>query len=44
MESDATCSLSMVDKWIERVAGKRSHIAPDEIPWQAIRTMLTEST
>ena len=43
--ADAECGLAVVDAWCARAAGSRSHVDPDkEIPWQAVRAVLAEST
>lgn len=33
----------MIDTWIESVAAGRSNIAPQNIPWDMIRTLVTET-
>lgn len=42
-EADAACSLDVVDQWLDEVAGSRAHINPEDIPWQALRTLLSQS-
>ncbi len=33
----------MIDTWIETVAGNRTNIAPQNIPWEMIRYLVTET-
>jgi len=42
-EADAACSLDVIDQWLDDVAGSRAHINPEDIPWQALRTLLSQS-
>jgi dynein heavy chain 1 len=42
-ETDAICSLNILDHWYDKVAGVRQNISPDEIPCEAIQTMLSQS-
>lgn len=42
-ESDAACSLDVIDQWVDIVAGPRAHLSPEELPWQALRTLLSQS-
>lgn len=42
-EADAACAAECIDEWIDKAAGARSHISPDEIPWSALRTSLSQS-
>lgn len=37
------CSAFIVDTWLEGVAGNRSNIAPQKIPWDMIRYLVTET-
>ncbi|CBX94114.1 similar to cytoplasmic dynein 1 heavy chain 1 [Plenodomus lingam JN3] len=41
-DSDYECAAFIIDVWVERVAGGRSNIAPSKIPWEMIRTLITE--
>ncbi|CAK7266377.1 dynein heavy chain [Sporothrix epigloea] len=41
-DSDYECSAFVVDTWIEAVAGSRSNIAPQNIPWDMICYLVTE--
>ena len=34
----------MLDHWLESVAGNRTQVAPEQIPWAALRVMLSQST
>lgn len=42
-EADAVCTIDVVDQWIDDIAGSRAHINPEDIPWQALRTLLSQS-
>ena len=42
-ESDAACALDVIDQWVDGVAGPRAHVSPEELPWQALRTLLSQS-
>ncbi|KAJ2708294.1 dynein heavy chain, partial [Coemansia spiralis] len=42
-DADFTCALATVDAWVTRAAQGRANIAPERIPWDAIRTLLVES-
>ncbi|ODA76229.1 hypothetical protein RJ55_08074 [Drechmeria coniospora] len=42
-DSDYECSAFIVDTWLEGVAGNRSNIAPQNIPWDMIRYLVTET-
>lgn len=37
------CSAFIVDTWIEGVAGNRTNIAPQNIPWDMLRYLVTET-
>ncbi|KAI9501195.1 dynein heavy chain [Coemansia spiralis] len=42
-EADFACALATVDCWIDRAAQGKGNVDPARIPWDAIRTLLTES-
>ncbi|CAH0489695.1 unnamed protein product [Peronospora farinosa] len=42
-QSDFRGACDVIDRWMDSVAGGRAHVAPDNIPWTAIRTTLKES-
>ncbi|ERT02584.1 dynein heavy chain, cytoplasmic [Sporothrix schenckii ATCC 58251] len=42
-DSDYECSAFVVDTWLETVAGNRSNIAPQNIPWDMIRYLVRET-
>ncbi|KAG9253399.1 dynein heavy chain, N-terminal region 1-domain-containing protein [Emericellopsis atlantica] len=42
-DSDYECSAFIVDVWLDSVAGNRSNIAPQNIPWEMIRYLVTET-
>lgn len=37
------CSTFIVDTWIDGVAGNRTNIAPQNIPWEMVRYLVTET-
>lgn len=37
------CSAFIIDTWIENAAGNRTNIAPQSIPWEMIRYLVTET-
>eukprot|EP00945_MAST-04E_sp_MAST-4E-sp1_P001635 g1635.t1 len=41
--SDQVCGMKAIDEWIDRTANGRVHVAPEEIPWDALRTVLGQS-
>ncbi|KEY71002.1 hypothetical protein S7711_00838 [Stachybotrys chartarum IBT 7711] len=42
-DSDYECSAFIVDRWIDGAAGNRTNIAPQNIPWEMIRYLVTET-
>lgn len=42
MSSQYECCSFIIDTWIDTVAQGRSNIAPTKIPWEMIRTLITE--
>ncbi|CAH0480997.1 unnamed protein product [Peronospora belbahrii] len=42
-QSDFRGACDVIDRWVDSVAGNRVHVAPDNIPWTAIRITLKES-
>jgi len=42
-EADAFCALDSIDDWVKSVTGTKAHIDPANIPWTALRTLLSES-
>lgn len=40
---DAQCALNMIDEWVDLAAGTKAHIAPEKLPWNAIRKLLLET-
>lgn len=42
-ESDQTCSLRCIDEWLDSVGKDRTNIDPDKIPWDALRTLISQS-
>lgn len=41
--SQYECSAFIIDTWVEAVALERSNIAPQKLPWDMIRTLITET-
>ncbi|KAG0202060.1 hypothetical protein BGX28_005310, partial [Mortierella sp. GBA30] len=42
-DSDQDCALSTIDNWLDTVGAGRANVSPDRIPWDAIRTLLSQS-
>ncbi|KAK4989517.1 dynein heavy chain [Elasticomyces elasticus] len=42
-DSDYACSVFVIDTWIDFVAKGRSNVAPNSIPWDMIRVLVTET-
>ncbi|KAL1976030.1 hypothetical protein VTN31DRAFT_4422 [Thermomyces dupontii] len=42
-DSDYECAAFIIDSWIHQVAQGRSNIAPQKLPWDMIRTLVTET-
>ncbi|CAG8454634.1 4044_t:CDS:10, partial [Ambispora gerdemannii] len=42
-DSDQDFSINTIDAWIDSVAQGRANIAPEKIPWDALRTLITTS-
>jgi dynein heavy chain 1 len=42
-EADAACALDVIDQWIDEVSNGRAHVNPIDLPWQALRTLLSQS-
>ncbi|KAF9889413.1 hypothetical protein FE257_007314 [Aspergillus nanangensis] len=41
-DSDYECSAFIIDHWVDTVAQGRSNVAPQKLPWDMIRTLVTE--
>ncbi|EAU37053.1 dynein heavy chain [Aspergillus terreus NIH2624] len=41
-DSDYECSAYIIDHWVDTVAQGRSNVAPQKLPWDMIRTLVTE--
>lgn len=37
------CVLNMIDEWIDSMGQGREAIDPDKIPWDALRTLISQS-
>jgi dynein heavy chain 1, cytosolic len=42
-ESDQRCTLDCIDEWIDSLGTNRSNIDPEKIPWDAIKTLISQS-
>lgn len=42
-EGDQQCAAAAVDSWLTTAAAGREHVAPESIPWPALRRLLTVS-
>jgi dynein heavy chain 1 len=42
-DSDYECSAFIIDTWVETVALGRTNVAPANLPWDIIRTLITET-
>ncbi|KAL3439245.1 dynein heavy chain, cytoplasmic [Aspergillus tetrazonus] len=41
-DSDYECSANIIDHWVDVVAQGRSNVAPQKLPWDMIRSLITE--
>lgn len=42
-DADVSCSLDVIDQWVDEVAQGRAHVDPQQLPWQALQVLLAES-
>ncbi|KAI9876759.1 MAG: Dynein heavy chain, cytoplasmic, partial [Pleopsidium flavum] len=42
-DSDYECSAFIIDTWVDSVASARSNVSPNKLPWEMIRTLITET-
>ncbi|KAJ1982313.1 dynein heavy chain [Dimargaris xerosporica] len=42
-DADQNCGLATIDIWLDSVSQGRANVAPDKIPWDAIKSLLIES-
>lgn len=42
-EADAQCALNVIDQWVDSVAHNKAHIDPENLPWKALRTIVSQS-
>ncbi|TVY81803.1 Cytoplasmic dynein heavy chain [Lachnellula suecica] len=42
-DSDYECSAFIIDTWVETVAVGRTNVAPQNLPWEMIRTLIVET-
>ena len=42
-ESDQRCALDAIDEWIDLQGKEKTNIDPEKIPWDAIRTIISQS-
>ncbi|XP_074643936.1 cytoplasmic dynein 1 heavy chain 1-like isoform X2 [Tubulanus polymorphus] len=41
-ESDLRCACDTIDVWIDSVAMGRTNLAPEKVPWDALKTLLSQ--
>ncbi len=41
-ETDQICAWDSIDAWVDSVAQGRANVAPEKLPWQALRTLLQD--
>lgn len=42
-ESDQRCTLDCIDEWLDSMGKNRTNVDPDKIPWDALRTLISQS-
>ncbi|KAL8759989.1 MAG: hypothetical protein Q9199_000365 [Rusavskia elegans] len=42
-DSDYQCAAFIIDTWVDSVAQGRSNVAPVKMPWELLRTLITET-
>ena len=42
-ESDQRCTLDCIDEWLDSMGRNRQNVDPDRIPWDALRTLISQS-
>ncbi|KAI8818344.1 dynein heavy chain [Fimicolochytrium jonesii] len=42
-DADQSMALNVIDDWVDSISQGRANIAPENIPWEAIRTILKET-
>jgi dynein heavy chain 1 len=42
-DSDYECSAFIIDTWVETVSAGRTNVAPQNLPWDMIRTLIVET-
>eukprot|EP01039_Chlorochromonas_danica_P002781 gene2781-3035_t len=42
-DADVQCSVDVIDEWVDEVAGGRGHVDPQQLPWQALQVLISES-
>ncbi|KAJ3176317.1 hypothetical protein HDU87_005359 [Geranomyces variabilis] len=42
-DSDQAMALMVIDKWIDSASQGRANIAPEKIPWEALRTLIKQT-
>lgn len=42
-EADAQCALNVIDQWVDSVGANKAHVAPENLPWKALRTVVSQS-
>ena len=42
-DADTSCAVDVIDQWVDLAAGSRAHIDPSDLPWQALKVLLSQS-
>merc|ERR1711871_716245 len=42
-EADSVCALDVIDLWVDNISAGKAYIDPKDLPWQALRTLLSQS-
>lgn len=42
-DADTACAVDVIDQWVDLVAGGKAHVNPEDLPWQALKVLLSQS-
>ena len=42
-DSDLRCACDTIDTWVDQVGKGRDNIPPEKMPWNAIRTLISQA-
>jgi dynein heavy chain 1 len=42
-DADTACAVDVIDQWVDLVAGNKAHVNPTDLPWQALKVLLSQS-